>query len=242
VAQALPPGLNLYDGGHRMKMHHTWIVLAAMAATSVSVAAQATGSGIKVTKDRGTGTSTTNLTTTKTTTTTVITGGDVLPALPAFSLSSYPTLTLSNIAAHLLNGDSAEIRMARLAESKATAQAVHDYATMLANDHTAHYTSAKKALDDENVVPAPLAYDVEATRMDREMTRLINMPAGTAWDAEFIRFQVQHHQNEIDLLSANTTSVHGHEMHELLEDTIAALGKHRDAGRSTATTVGITLY
>jgi predicted outer membrane protein len=171
-----------------------------------------------------------------------VVGGEVTPRLTAFSLSSYPTLTLSNIAAHLLSGDSAEIRMAQLAQGKATAQAIHDYATMLANDHAAHYTSARKALDDEDVVPMPLASDVEALRMQQEMTRLSSMAAGPAWDAEFVRFQVQHHQNEIDLLSANTTSVHGHEMHELLEDTIAALTKHRDSGRSTATTLGITLY
>jgi predicted outer membrane protein len=220
-----------------MKIFTTCLIVGAGAVLAISAdaSAQATGSGIPVTKDRAT-------TTAAPTGTTTVVGGEVTPRLTAFSVSSYPALTLSNIAAHLLSGDSAEIRMAQLAQSKATAQAIHDYATMLANDHAAHYASAKKALDDEDVMPMSLASDVEALRMQQEMTRLSNMAAGPAWDAEFVRFQVQHHQNEIDLLSANTTSVHGHEMHELLEDTIAALTKHRDSGRSTATTLGVTLY
>ncbi len=204
----------------------------------IPASAQTTGSGVRVTKDRTT--ATTNSTTSSATTSGAANGEVV--SLPEFSLGSYPTLTLSNMAAHLLSGDSAEIRMAQLAEGRATAQSVHDYAMMLANDHAAHYNSAKKALDDEDVVPAPLPNDVEALRMQQEMIRLTNMAAGPAWDAEFVRFQVQHHQNEINLLSANASSVHGHEMHELLEDTIAALTKHRDAGKSTATSAGIALY
>jgi predicted outer membrane protein len=222
-----------------MKQPRTWILLGAtmVLATSASAAAQtASGSGIRVSKDRTTSTSTVT-----STTTTAVAGGDV-NSVPAFSLSMYPTLTLTNIAAHMLSGDSLEIRLAQLAQTKATNQAVRDYATMLANDHAAHLSHIIDTYKDEDVVPAPLANDVEGVRLKQMISNLTAMAPGAAWDAAFVRFAVQQHQNEIDLLSANTNSVHGHEMHELMEDTIAALTKHRDAGKSTATTAGITLY
>lgn len=205
------------------------LAAAAVVVSAATVAAQTNGSGIPITKD-GAGTTTTATAT-----------GEV-SSLPAFSVSAYPALTLGTIAAHLLSGDSAEIRMAELAERMASAQAVHDYASLLANEHAAHLKSATDALDDEDAVPQPLASDVEAERMVQEMARLQNMPAGPAWDAEFVRFQVQHHANEIALLNANRAAVHGNEMRTLLDNTIAALTKHRDVGRSTAATLGITLY
>jgi putative membrane protein len=214
-------------------------VVLAVSATAMAQT-PAAGSGIKVTKEKAPATTTTTTTTTSTVTT--VRGGEVT-LTPPFSLSIYGSqLTEANLINHLIMGDSIEIRIAQLAQTKASDQRVRDYATMLVTDHRDHLMHALHVMTDEKIGNVPFANDVEAQRMQSLLTNLTNMAAGSAWDALFVRAQVQHHQNELDILNANLKNAHNEDLEDLVEHTIGAVTKHRDAGKSLATTIGISLY
>ena len=166
----------------------------------------------------------------------------VAPAiLPAFSLSAYPTLTEKNITAIMAAGDSLEIQMGDLARTKGTAQSVRDYGTMLGTDHRAHLAKTIEIITDEDVGAEPLPNDVEGARMRGMLNWLQTTPASAAWDAAFLRFQIQHHQNVHDVLKTNLKNAHDDDLEDHIEKTLLSLIKHRDAAKSTATTLGVTL-
>jgi putative membrane protein len=146
-----------------------------------------------------------------------------------------------NIAAHMAAGDSLEIRLAELALSKATSQSVRDYANMLLTGHRAHLAKVMEIITDEDVGATPLANDPEGMRMRQMLSQLQTMGAGAGWDAAFVRFQVQHHQNELDLPTPNVKNVHDDDFEDLVEKTLASLAAHRDQGKTVASGLGIGL-
>ena len=206
----------------------------ALLAATASAGAQArtTGSGIPVAKDMP-GVS-------RTGSTTMHSPGEV-HLTTSFNLAAYANMSEKNIAAHMAAGDSLEIRLAELAMSKATSQAVRDYATMLANAHRAHLAKVMEIITDEDVGSQPLANDPEGMRMRQMLMRLQDMSAGANWDAAFVRFQVQHHQNEIDLLTPNIKNVHDDDFEELVEESLKSLASHRDQGKTVAAKLGVSL-
>jgi putative membrane protein len=222
-------------------MKHTSIALLAVATLASFAGAQTrtTGSGIPVTKDLNT--TATVTTTPTTTTTTVVSGGDVSLTTP-FDISAYgANMNEKNIAAHMAAGDSLEIQLAELALNKATSQSVRDYATTLLNDHRAHLAKTHEMISDENVGAEPMAFDPEGMRMRQVLTGLRNMAAGTSWDAAFLRFQAQHHQNEIDILNSSIKNAHDNDFEEHIQESLKSLATHRDMARSTATGLNIQL-
>jgi putative membrane protein len=223
-----------------MKRHHTSVLLGATALALASAAeaqVRTTGSGIPVSKDEAA----VSVSTTPSTTTTTVSGGDVTLTTP-FDLSAYVNkMNEKNITAHMAAGDSLEIQLGQLAQSKGTSQQVRDFGAMLVTDHQAHLTKTHEIITDEDVGAEPMAYDPEGMRMRQMLTMLRDMSAGSAWDAAFLRFQAGHHQNEIDLLSANIKNAHDDDLEDHIEKSITSLGKHRDHAKSVATSLGVTL-
>ena len=212
-------------------MHRTFVLLGMGALLSATATAGAqtrtTGSGIPVSKDVP-ATSTVPSNTTMT-----VSGGDV-SLTTSFNLAAYANMNEKNIAAHMAAGDSLEIQLAELALSKATSQSVRDYATMLANAHRQHLAAVMEIITDEDVGAEPMANDPEGMRMRQMLSQLRTMPAGAAWDRAFVNFQVQHHQNEIDLVTPNIKNVHDDDFEDLVEKTLASLASHRDQGKTIA--------
>lgn len=138
-------------------------------------------------------------------------------------------------------GDSLEIQLGHLAHAKGTAQGVRDYGMLLANDHTAHLATVMKVIMDDGVGAADPPANVESDRARAMLGWLQDNPASREWDAAYLRFQVQHHQNLYDLLSASIKAAHDDDLEELLRATLNSLTKHRDAARSTATVIGLTV-
>ena len=219
-----------------MKISRTWVLVAAGACLAATAEAGAqtrtTGSGIKVGKETPAVSSTP--------TATVISGGEVSLST-RFDLSAYANMNEKNVTAFMAGGDSLEIQLTQLAQTKATSQAVRDYATMLLNDHTAHLAKTVEIITDEDVGAQPLAFDPEAMRMRQMLTELRKMPAGANWDAAFLRFQVQHHQNALDALSPNKKNMHDDDLEKHFDATLGSLAKHRDHGRTVASGLGLTM-
>ena len=206
----------------------------AMLAATADAQERMQGSGIRVQKSEF------DVSTTPSTTTVEVSTGEVNLTTP-FDITAYANMNEKNITAHMAAGDSLEIQFAELALSKATNQQVRDFANMLLNDHRAHLAKTHEIITDEDVGAEPLAFDPEGLRMRQMLNNLRSMAAGTNWDAAFLRFQAQHHQNEIDLLSANIKNAHDDDLEDHIEDSITSLAKHRDTARSIATSLGYPL-
>src|SRR5687767_5814735 len=99
---------------------------ALLMATAAGAQTRTTGSGIRVTKDVPAANTTPS--------TTSMSPGEVALGTE-FNLAAYANLNEKNITAIMAGGDSLEIQMSELALSKATSQAVRDYANMLLTDH-----------------------------------------------------------------------------------------------------------
>lgn len=215
-----------------MKLARTWILLGACALLVARVEADAQartgGSGIKVSK------ATPDVSSTPTT---VISGGEVTLPTP-FDLSAYANLNEKNVTAIMAAGDSLEIQLGNLANSKGTSQAVRDYGAMLARDHTAHLAKTIEIITDEDVGAQLPAHDPEGMRLRQMLAELQKKAAGSDWDAAFLRFQVQHHQNVIDMFTPNIKNMHDDDLEKHLEATLASLAKHRDMARNAASGLG----
>jgi predicted outer membrane protein len=222
-----------------MRHSRAWLLLGAGAVlvTSTQAAAQERmqGSGIKISKERPVVSSTPAQSTT-----TVVVGGEVELTTP-FALASYLNMNEKNMTAHMATGDSLEIEISRLAQTKATDSRVRDYASMLVNDHTAHLAKTTEIITDEDVGAEPLVDDPEELRMRQTLAGLRNMAAGASWDAAFLRFQVDHHQNELAIWTNPTIvkNAHDDDLEEHIKKTTESLTKHRDTAQSVATTLGV---
>jgi predicted outer membrane protein len=161
--------------------------------------------------------------------------------LPAFAIGAYTNLSDSSIVGHMAAGDSLEITIANLAAFKATEQRVQDYARILSSDHEAHLAGTARIIESEHIAPVALVNDPEGARLREMLAWLDNAPAGAAWDAAFLRFQVAHHQNEIAVINANISHARSGALVEHMRQSLTSLTKHRDIARSLATTLGVSL-
>lgn len=161
--------------------------------------------------------------------------------LPVFNLTAYANMSERNILAYMFSGDSLEIEIGRLAQTKGSDQRVRDYGTMLVNDHSAHLATLEKIRVNEGLEPIPFANDIEASRMRGMLVWLANTPAGASWDAAFLRFQAAHHQNSIDLVNLNIKNAHDDDFEKVIDNTIKSYANHRDRARTIATELGVSL-
>jgi len=226
-----------------MQTKRTWLLLGAGVLLAIGTEASAQSSGIPITKDRAISNppSATNTMPTANS----VNGGEVVTQTAfintPFSLASYANMTEGNIVAHMAAGDSLEIALASMAQLKATDQRVRQYAATLAGDHREHLVNTLGMVTDEHILPAPMASDPEGARLKEAISSLRTMSAGPAWDAAFLRFNVSHHQNELDLLAQNIKNAHDDDLEDHIEDTQKALTRHRDMARSIATQLGVSL-
>lgn len=161
--------------------------------------------------------------------------------LPVFNLNAYANMSEANMLAHMLAGDSLEIQIARLAQSRGYDQRVRDYATTLLTGHTAHLAKTLAIIPNEGITPVPFPNDIEGARMRGMLVWLANTPASFSWDAAFLRFQAAHHQNELDIYNLNEKNAHDDDFEAHIGATLVSLTMHRDLARSIATTLGVSL-
>ena len=148
-------------------------------------------------------------------------------------------LSEKNLTALMASGDSLEIEIGRLTHEKGSDQRVRELGLMLANDHTAHLEKTSGIIVHIGFEPIP--DEVMAKRLREQLSWLQANPAGADWDATFLRFQAQHHQNVMNVLTQNLENVHGDDLWDHLKKSLTSLAKHRDMAKSIATTLGVSL-
>ena len=226
-----------------MRQHKHTSVLLAVAALIVASASSAqermAGSGIRITKDGEVALEPRTTSATAPAPTVSATGSVV--SMTPFDISSYAGLNEKNITYLMATGDSLEISIGNLAQTRGTAQSVRDFGAMLVTDHTAHLSKTWEIITDEDVGIETIVNDNEGSRLRETLQWLRDNPASAEWDAHLLRFQAQHHQNVIDILSQNIKNAHDDDLEEHIEKSLASLAKHRDAAKTAARGLGVSI-
>ena len=164
----------------------------------------------------------------------------VYPA-PPFRLGDYLDLNEQNLTAYMALRDTVQIRLAGIAQAKATDTRVRDLALMIQNDRVNRIVQTTEVITDEGVGAAPMARDVELYRLAELIQHFDRMPAGAAFDAAYLQVVFFLHQNEIDVLSTNIKNAHDDDLEDLLEDTINAMTNTREITRGLTQAMGVSL-
>ena len=161
--------------------------------------------------------------------------------ITAFDSSAYVSLTEKNITYLMIIGDSLEISIGNLARTKGTDQRVKDFGATLATDHTAHLAKTWEMITKESVGVEVIANDNEGKRLREMLEWLQSNPASPAWDANLLRFQVQHHQHVIGILNRNVKAAHDDDLEAHIAKSLTSLANHRDSAQSIATALGVSI-
>jgi hypothetical protein len=164
----------------------------------------------------------------------------VYPA-PPFRIADYWDLNEQNLTAYLALRDTVQIRLAGIAQAKATDTRVRDLALMIQNDRVNRIVETTESIVDEHVGSQPMARDVELYRLAELIQHFDRMPAGAAFDAAYLQVTFFLHQNEIDVLTQNLKNAHDNDFEEVVEDAIENLTNTREITRGLTQAMGVSL-
>jgi putative membrane protein len=141
-------------------------------------------------------------------------------------------LTAENVVAKMGGGDSAEVMLARLVETKATNAGVKSYARMLVTDHGAHAKELAALEKKANLTPQPPPNDLSASEHQQTYERFKALSKGMDFDTAFVNDAVADHQKEITELQAAEQSIQQPEVKAFIAKTIPVMQKHLDRAQA----------
>ena len=189
--------------------------------------AQVTGSGIRVSKDV--------YTVRETSTGTVIDA----PGFNAVDAEVYRTMTDANIMAHMIVGDSLEIEIARLAAERAGDPEVREFARMLADEHSRHLATSLEMARDEDIGSVPADGDRHAVTLRRYLASLRAMESSPAFDRAFVRYQIRHHDHEVNALRAMRPAARDDDLEQHIDETLPVIERHLNRSRELGGRLGV---
>jgi putative membrane protein len=211
----------------------TWLLMLGMAAmvmASSHAGAQVTGSGIRVSKD------------VYVPTVSETAGGTIVdtPGFNAVDEEVYRSMTDANIMAHMIVADSLEIEMARLAAERAGDPEVREFARMLVDEHTRHLATSLEMSRDEDIGSAPADGDRHAVTLRRYLSNLRAMGSSPAFDRAFLRFQIRHHDHEVQGLRAMRPAARDNDLRQHIDETLPVIERHLSRARELGGRLGVT--
>jgi len=149
---------------------------------------------------------------------------------PAPTPTPPPAMTAENVIAKMGGGDSAEVALSKLVETKATNAGVKSFARLLVTEHGAHARQVAALAKSANLTPVPPAN--EAQEHQQTLDRFTSLPKGAAFDTAFVNFAVEEHQKEISDLRAAEQSIQQPEVKAFIAKTIPVMQKHLDRAQA----------
>ena len=217
-------------------IRRTWLLMlgtgAMVIASSLTPAqadAQVTGSGIRVSKDAYVPT------VSETATGTVIDA----PGFNAVDAEVYRSMTDANIMSHMIVGDSLEIEMARLAAERAGDPEVREFARMLVDEHTRHLVTSLEMSRDETIGSMPADGDRHAVTLRRMISQLRTMGSSPAFDRTFLRYQIRHHDHEVQALRAMRPAARDDDLEQHIDETLPVIERHLSRSRELGARLGV---
>jgi putative membrane protein len=219
-----------------MDIRRTWLLVLGTGAMVVATAltpahadAQVTGSGIRVSKDAYVPT------VSETASGTVIDA----PGFNAVDAEVYRTMTDANIMAHMIVGDSLEIEIARLAAERAGDPEVREFARMLVDEHTRHLSTSLEMARDEDIGSVPSDGDRHAVTLRRYLASLRAMESSPAFDRAFLRYQIRHHDHEVNALRAMRPAARDDDLEQHIDETLPVIERHLNRSRELGGRLGV---
>jgi len=125
------------------------------------------------------------------------------------------------------NSGLAEVQLAKLAQQKATIDAVKNFAAMLERDHTAVNEQVKSLAGQRNV-SLPAAPSEDKQKMYSDMEKM----TGKAFDKEYISKMVKSHNDGIDLFEDTKANASDIDVKNFADKTLPALKMHLDSAKA----------
>jgi putative membrane protein len=206
----------------------------AMMASSVAMAQADTlqGSGIRVRKDASLAM--------RDTVSLAVRDTGVVQSYAAGDVDMFAGWGDGNIIHYVIVGDSMEVEIARLAETRAASAEVRELARMLATDHSAYLAEDLEMNKDEDLGRMPNPNDNTFNRLTNVWNELRGL-SGSAFDRAFLRHIAMKHQSSIAAYRTLEPSARDDDLEKLLEDRIPLLERHLNRSREVAGTLGVDL-
>lgn len=125
------------------------------------------------------------------------------------------------------NSGLAEVQLAKLAQQKATIDAVKNFASMLERDHTAVNEQVKSFAAQRNVA-LPTAPSEEKQKMYNDMEKM----SGKAFDKDYISMMVKAHNDGIALFEDTRASSSDVDIKNFTDKTLPTLRMHLDSAKA----------
>jgi len=125
------------------------------------------------------------------------------------------------------NSGLAEVQLAKLAQQKATIDAVKNFAAMLERDHTAVNEQVKNLAAQRNV-SIPSAPSDDKQKMYSDMEKM----TGKAFDKEYISMMVKAHNDGISLFEDTRTNATDIDVKNFADKTLPTLKMHLDSAKA----------
>jgi putative membrane protein len=213
----------------------TWLLMLGTGAMAIASAlapaqadAQVRGSGIRVSKD-------TYVPRPAETAPGVIDA----PGFNAVDAEVYRSMNDANIMSHMLVGDSLEIEIARLAAERAGDPEVREYARMLVDEHSRHLSTGLEVARAPDIGSMPADGDRHAVTLRRELTQLRTMGSSPAFDRAFLRYQIRHHDHELNGLRTMRPVARDDDLQQLIDETLPVLERHLSRARELGSRLGV---
>jgi putative membrane protein len=145
-----------------------------------------------------------------------------------------------NIIHYVIVGDSMEVELARLAETRAASAEVRDLARMLMTDHTAYLAEDLEMNKDEDLARMANPSDNTLSRLTNVWNELSGLN-GSEFDRAFLRHIAMKHQSSIAAYRTLEPSARDDDLEKLLEDRVPLLERHLNRAREVAGTLGVDL-
>ena len=125
------------------------------------------------------------------------------------------------------NSGMAEVQLAKLAQQKATIDAVKNFAAMLERDHSAANQQVKSLADQRHVdVPATISDDKQKMYTDMQKK------SGKAFDKEYISMMVKSPNDGISLFENTRSNASDIDVKNFADKTLPTLKMHLDSAKA----------
>ncbi len=125
------------------------------------------------------------------------------------------------------NSGMAEVQLAKMAQQKATIDAVKSFAAMLERDHTAVGDQVKSFASQRNVT-LPSTPSDDKQKMVNDMDKM----SGKAFDKEFISMMVKGHNDGISLFEDTKANASDVDIKNFADKTLPTLRMHLDSAKA----------
>lgn len=171
-----------------------------------------------------------NNTTESTTDTSVSTNTSTTTATDANVTTTNTVVTdekSSEFLKKVTNSGMAEVKLAKLAQQKATLDAVKSFAAMLERDHTSVNQQVKNLADQRSVtVPSTISDDKQ--KMYNDMDK----KTGKAFDKDYISMMIKAHGDGISLFEDTRANASDIDVKNFADKTLPTLKMHLDSAKA----------